>query len=126
MATYIALMRKDDTSDYSVDFPDFPGCITAGSTLEEARIMAADALSGHISVMREYGDPIPSPSDLDTIMSDEHNADAVAFLVSVPDAETRSKRVQVTLPEDLLARIDAMTDNRSAFLARAARRELAA
>jgi predicted RNase H-like HicB family nuclease len=40
LTTYIALLRKDPDSDFSVDFPDFPGCITAGSTLEETRLMA--------------------------------------------------------------------------------------
>jgi predicted RNase H-like HicB family nuclease len=48
MASYIALLRKERKSDYSVDFPDFPGCITAGKTLEEARTMAAEALVLHI------------------------------------------------------------------------------
>ena len=36
MATYIALLRKEKESDFGVDFPDFPGCITVGKTLEEA------------------------------------------------------------------------------------------
>ena len=40
MASYVALIRKDPASDYGVDFPDFPGCVTAGRTLEEARRMA--------------------------------------------------------------------------------------
>ena len=44
MSTYIALIRKDPDSDYGVDFPDFPGCVTAGSTLDEARSMADEAL----------------------------------------------------------------------------------
>ena len=48
MRTYIALLRKDPDSDYGVDFPDFPGCVTAGSTLEEARAMAEEALAFHI------------------------------------------------------------------------------
>ena len=126
MANYIALLRKDEGSDYGVDFPDFPGCVTAGSTLEEARVMAAEALAGHIAVMREHHEEVPAPSDLDRIMADPDNADAVAFLVNVPDAESRMKRVQVTLPESLIKEIDQVTNNRSAFLARAARRELAA
>lgn len=126
MANYLALLRKDENSEYGVDFPDFPGCVTAGATLEEARIMAAEALAGHISVMREYGDEIPAPSDLDAIMKDPANRDAVPFLVVVPGANVRARRVQITLPEDILEQIDAVTDNRSAFLARAARRELAA
>ena len=42
---YIAYLHKDKKSDYGVSFPDFPGCITAGTSLEEARRMAAEALS---------------------------------------------------------------------------------
>ena len=34
---YIALIHKDARSDYGVSFPDFPGCITAGKTLDEAK-----------------------------------------------------------------------------------------
>ena len=30
MVAYIALLRKDRASDYGVEFPDFPGCVTAG------------------------------------------------------------------------------------------------
>ncbi|MBL0942631.1 MAG: type II toxin-antitoxin system HicB family antitoxin, partial [Alphaproteobacteria bacterium] len=35
---YIALIHKDKNSDFGVSFPDFPGCITAGKTLDEARV----------------------------------------------------------------------------------------
>ena len=45
MTAYIALLRKQPDSDFGVDFPDFPGCVTAGETLEEARVMAAEALA---------------------------------------------------------------------------------
>ena len=30
---YIAYLHKDKNTDYGVSFPDFPGCITAGSSL---------------------------------------------------------------------------------------------
>ena len=40
---YIAYLHKDRDSDYGVSFPDFPGCITAGKTLDEASRMAAEA-----------------------------------------------------------------------------------
>jgi predicted RNase H-like HicB family nuclease len=33
MTAYIALIRKEPDSDFGVDFPDFPGCVTAGRTL---------------------------------------------------------------------------------------------
>ena len=60
---YIAYLHKDAKSDYGVSFPDFPGCITAGSTLEEARRMAAEALSLHIAGMRKTESALPEPVD---------------------------------------------------------------
>ena len=50
---YIAYLHKYRKSDYGVSFPDFPGCITAGNTLEEARRTAAKALTFHIEGITE-------------------------------------------------------------------------
>ncbi len=84
MPTYIALLRKDPSSDFGVDFPDFPGCTTVGRTLQEAKELAAEALTGHLEVMAEFKEPIPEPSSVEAIMADPDNADAVPFLVTVP------------------------------------------
>lgn len=124
MTAYIALLRKDPGSEYGVDFPDFPGCVTAGASLEEARLMAAEALALHVEGLSEDGGTIPQPSPLDAIMADPENADAVAFLVDVPVETTRAVRVNITIPADLLEQIDRATNNRSKFLANAARAAL--
>jgi hypothetical protein len=42
----IAIIHKDPKSDFGGGFPDFPGSITAGGTLEEAKEMGAEALIG--------------------------------------------------------------------------------
>jgi predicted RNase H-like HicB family nuclease len=120
LTAYIALLRKEPASDFGVDFPDFPGCVTAGKTLEEARHMAAEALELHIEGMLEDREPIPEPSTLDTIMGDPENRDAVAFLVDVGTRPPKSVRINVMLPEDLVAAIDRVATNRSRFLADAA------
>jgi predicted RNase H-like HicB family nuclease len=125
MTSYIGLIRKDADSDFGVDFPDFPGCVSAGATLDEARRMAQEALELHLGGMVEDGDALPVPSSLETIMADPQNADAVAFLVTMPGAADRTVRVNITLPERLLRRIDERAKNRSAFLARAAEKALA-
>jgi predicted RNase H-like HicB family nuclease len=120
MAAYIALLRKDGDSDFGVDFPDFPGCVTAGRTLEEAHRMAAEALTFHIESMVSDGEPLPEPSSLDTVMTDRHIRDAVAFLVEITRLSERI-RVSVMLPENLIAAIDRMSSNRSRSLAEPAR-----
>ena len=128
MTTYVALLRKDPDSDFGVDFPDFPGCITAGSTLEETRHMAAEALEFHIEGMLEEGLPIPRPSALDAIMTDPENADALPFPVTVPNRRAKAVRINVTLPEADLKAIDEHAKRigltRSGFLAWAAKRAL--
>ncbi len=124
MHQYIALIHKDADSDYGVSFPDLPGCFTAGQDLDEARAMAKEALDLHIEGMIEEGLAIPAPSSLQDVMAERENRDAVALLVSGPRVKSRVVRVNVTLPEALLAQIDAVVDNRSAFLAEAARKAL--
>jgi predicted RNase H-like HicB family nuclease len=117
---YIALIHKDADSDYSVSFPDFPGCITAGGTIDEARALAADALAFHVEGMREDGQELPAPSPMAAVMTERENRDAVAFLVTLPDQAERHVRIQITMAEGLVRAIDARTNNRSRFLAAAA------
>jgi predicted RNase H-like HicB family nuclease len=51
MTSYIGLFGKDADSDFGVDFPDFPGCVSAGATLDEARRMVQEALELHVSMV---------------------------------------------------------------------------
>ncbi len=125
MRHYIALIHKEPDSDFGVSFPDFPGCVTAGTTLQEALAMAAEALAGHIEAMIEEGEAVPEPSDADAVMADPENRDGVVVLVPMPDDVAKIIRVNVTLPAGLLRRIDARTSNRSRFLAKAAEKALA-
>ena len=124
MTNYIALLRKDAGSDYGVDFPDFPGCVTAGRTIDEARRMAGEALALHVEGMIEDREPIPEPSTLEAITADPQNKDAVIMLIDVPTRPSPSVRINVMLPEDIVKAIDRVSSNRSRFLAEAARAKL--
>jgi len=81
MRGYIAIIHKDADSDFGVSFPDFPGCITAGATLDEARAFAEEALALHVEGMIEDGEAIPEPSSFEAVMADPANRDGVAILV---------------------------------------------
>jgi predicted RNase H-like HicB family nuclease len=125
MPNYIAVVHKEPASDYGVSFPDFPGCITAGKTIDEAKDLAYEALMFHWEGLREDGEPLPTPKNLEDIVDDPENADAVAFLVvSVPDAQGKAKRINITIPEETLRRVDSAAKrrglSRSSFLTRAA------
>jgi predicted RNase H-like HicB family nuclease len=84
MQAFIALIHKDAGSDFGVSFPDFPGCVTAGHSLDEARAFAVEALALHIDGMIEDGETIPKPSSLEAIMTDRPNRDGVAVLIDAP------------------------------------------
>ena len=128
MSHYIALIHKDADSDFGVSFPDFPGVITAGRSLDEARAMAEEALGFHIEGLIEDGEAIPEPSSLETVMADPVNRDGVATLVSVEARPAKIVRVNVTLPADVLAEIDRYAEEhgfaRSGFLTQAAKRAM--
>ncbi|CVI14873.1 conserved hypothetical protein [Agrobacterium fabacearum CFBP 5771] len=128
MRNYIGLIHKDADSDYGVSFPDFPGVVTAGTDLDDARRMAEEALAFHVEGMIEDGDAIPEPSSLDAIMADPENKDGVAILVTLKAESKKSVRLNITLPEDVLKEIDAFAEahglTRSGFLARAAKHEM--
>lgn len=123
MTDFIAIIHKESESDYGVSFPDFPGCVTAGETMEEAKDMAVEALTFHIEGMVEDGEGMPAPSSLDAIMASSDFSDGFAFVVQAPVKE-KTVRVQVTLYPSVLAQIDASATehhmSRSAFLADAA------
>jgi predicted RNase H-like HicB family nuclease len=120
---YIAYLHKDRKSDYGVSFPDFPGCVTAGKTLDEASRLAPEALALHIQGMVEDGDTVPEPSTLDDIAEDIKKSGAIAFMVTVeaPDALVR---VNITARESQIEKIDQLAKaaglTRSAYIVQTA------
>jgi predicted RNase H-like HicB family nuclease len=130
MRQYIALIHKDADSDYGVSFPDLPGVISAGSTLDEARDMATEALALHIEGLIEDGEAIPEPSSLEDVMANAENKDGVAVLIAAPATTAKSVRINVTLPSDVLDQIDRYAERegftRSGFLAQAAKKAMVA
>jgi predicted RNase H-like HicB family nuclease len=125
MTRYIAYIRKDEDSDYGVEFPDFPGCVTAGRSVEEAHAMAQEALAAYVEMLNDKGKPVPKPSTMDDLKSDKHRKDAVVSLIGLDESLFKPERVNVMIPKGLLARIDAVSDgNRSRFLVEAAEQHL--
>lgn len=129
MANYIAVIHKEADSDFGVSFPDFPGCITAGKDIDEAKNMAQEALELHVAGMRQDGESLPSPSTLDHLVQSEWAAGAVAFFIISIKAEIhKAVRFNATMDSQLLERVDIrareMGLTRSGFLTKAAWHEL--
>jgi predicted RNase H-like HicB family nuclease len=128
MRSYIGLIRRDADGEFGVCFPDFPGVIAAGTTLDDARSAADEALALHVAGLGEIGDTIPASSSLEKVMSNALNRDGVAVLISVKTEQAKAIRVNVTMPEDVLMQIDKYAQahgfTRSRLLTQAAKRLL--
>lgn len=112
---------------YGLTLPDIPGCNTAGDTLEEALANVQDAVELALEDARDK----PVPGKLEDYREDPLYQDAVWAMVNVDLGfmDQRVVRVNITIPAGTLEEIDRIAKarglTRSAFLARAARREMA-
>ena len=61
---YTVIMTPDDAGGYVVTCPALPGLVTGGDTLDEARVMAADAIRGYIESLQKDGEPIPTDNPI--------------------------------------------------------------
>lgn len=60
--TYTIVLTPEDGA-YSVTVPALPGCVTFGTSVEEAMTMANDAIALWIDDLAESGEPIPIEHD---------------------------------------------------------------
>lgn len=127
---YPVVIHKDRKSDYGVTVPDLPGCISAGSTVDEALAMAREAIELHLEGLIEDGGIVPLATPIETLRADparrDEWADGTWAIVTVDESTLRVKiaRVGVTMPQRVLDAIDryakATGETRSGLLARAA------
>ena len=64
---YIAVVLKESDDEFSVGFPDLPGCSASGSTLAEARRFAVEAVALHLETLRAGRHPIPPARTVDQL-----------------------------------------------------------
>lgn len=88
MAHYIALIHKESDSSYGVSFPDVPGVIAAGDSIDEAMRHAAEALefAAEDWENRDSSKGFPSPRTIDELRADDEfqNEAKDAVVAAVP------------------------------------------
>ena len=77
--TYAALIRQDAAGDFCVGFPDLPGCVANGNTLEQACKAARPALALHLDSLAANGASLPKPSSASDVLAHSNAVDAVAL-----------------------------------------------
>jgi predicted RNase H-like HicB family nuclease len=58
---YTVILEPADDGTFSVYVPDLPGCVSTGTTREEAIESIREAIQGHIQTLRELGEVVPLP-----------------------------------------------------------------
>lgn len=58
--TYAVIIRNAG-ANYSVEIPDLPGCVTTGSTVDEAIENIKEAIALHLEGLKKEGYDIPFP-----------------------------------------------------------------
>src|ERR1700756_3348612 len=56
---YNVMLRPEPEGGYTALVPALPGCVTYGRTMDEARALARDAISGYIASLRKHDEPVP-------------------------------------------------------------------
>jgi predicted RNase H-like HicB family nuclease len=75
-------IHKEPGSDYGVTVPDLPGCFSAGSTIDEAMLMAREAIELYLDTLIDDGRDVPAASDIESLRSNPDFADAIWAFVS--------------------------------------------
>lgn len=132
MAVVVALVHGKPGA-YGLSYPDFPGATSLGKTIDELMERGREGLASHLEVMTETGAEMPALRTLEALRADpdlaEDFGDAVAVALVEVDLPGRSIRLNISMDETLVERVDrrakSLGESRSGFLASAARARLA-
>lgn len=60
---YRIILKPEPEGGFTVTVPALPGCVTYGETLEQARVMAQDAIQGYLASMEKHAEPFTDDTD---------------------------------------------------------------
>lgn len=109
MNGYWALVHREGDA-FGISFPDVPGCVSAGDTLEEALTEGREALSAHLALMKAEGDAIPRSRAYAALLADPDAAGdaegATWHLVRPRVVQAPRVRVNIMIDAGLLREAD--------------------
>lgn len=86
---YVAFIHGDAEPGFGISFPDFPGCVSAGDTIDEAIRRGTEALAFQVEGLIRDGEQIPEPRSVQDIEIDtdivEWRKGAIICLVPLKD-----------------------------------------
>ena len=79
----ISILPAEEGGGYLIEFPDLPGCISDGETIDEAIANGKDAMLCWIETAKQHGDEVPQPNS---------SVGSLELFESSPDQEENSSR----------------------------------
>lgn len=131
MSRFVALVERDDDA-FGVFFPQLPGCVAMGASLDEAIGAATDALAEWVRAEADVGRTYEA-EDLSVSAQRDEVRDAIAsgavpVFVPLVSESGRPVRANLSIDDGLLQAIDGAARarglTRSSWLASAARKAL--
>ncbi|OKY25811.1 MULTISPECIES: type II toxin-antitoxin system HicB family antitoxin [Thalassotalea] len=128
----VKIQYRTDENNWLLTIPDIQGCTVEGKSISDTLKQADHAIADHLAILAEYGEKIPTASDIENFISTSPMANIVWAVIDVDIVPYlgKSHKINVTLPELLIKQIDDRVSKseqyktRSGFIATACMTEL--
>lgn len=134
----VVFKQNEKNSQYEVSVPDLPGCAITAKSIDLGMDEVTKAIKSHLAILAEYGEKVPNAKGLDNhrkkyVLDNPHTFSQAFWAIINIDITPylgRSHKINVTLPELLIAQIDDKVSKssdyktRSGFIASACFAEL--
>ena len=128
---YPVMLEKTSSDNlYQITVPDLPGCQEKASSIDSAINKISQVIASHLTILAEYGEAIPNGKPVDYYVGDHDNVIWAIVDIDISPYLGKSHKINVTLPELLIKKIDdrvaqsAAYKTRSGFIASACLGEL--
>ena len=79
----IAIRPGDEQHAWGVEVPDIPGCFSAGENLDDAMVIAREAIEGHLEILAEDCARIPVATPVSAHVSNPEYEGCIWVLVDI-------------------------------------------
>lgn len=91
---------------YGITFPDFPGCVSDGKTIDKVLENGKEVLQLMIDTLYESGQEIPVPGTIDDKWLQEECNDIECVGIISVEVPTKQIRINVSMADYVIARVD--------------------
>jgi len=93
---YPAVFHTNRDNSYTITYPDLPGCVSEGKSLENAIFMAQSALSQWIGYLSDEKQELPTASSIKSI---DTSGEEFVSLIRIETKEDRAIKRTVSIPK---------------------------